>query len=160
MITLDGTIYNTRNVECRAIADAGYEKSLFSDENTEHIHIAFVGDDKPTPEQTRSMKQLGNFLASMYPINNIYAHNERAQKNAKESFDHWYGSKESFTKDIYLPMNPTPVVVINGKENIYASYAWRTWQDKDFILTMYAESGWDLQRYGDKDNPEPGSYSY
>ena len=40
------------------------------------------------------------------------------------------------------------------------SYAWNKWKDINFILTIEAESWWDSQRIGDKDNPTKWSYSY
>lgn len=162
VITKDGNIYSTRPSNCRAVADAGFEKQLFSNENTEHIHIAFVGDDKPNNAQDKSMRNLIQKLLDKYSLSPlaITSHAENAQKNYKENISYWYGSKESFTKNFTEWIFPQATVAIDGKVNDYATYAWRTYEDKDFILTIMAESGWNLQAYWDKDNPEPWAYSY
>lgn len=162
IITKDGSIYNTRPKNCRAIADAWYEQQLFSNENTEHVHIAFVGDDKPSKVQTASMIKLTQVLLDEYWLSSsqVTSHSENAPKNYRENITYWYDSKEKFLKNFTDWITPQPVVSIDGKINDLATYAWRTYQDMDFVLTIMAESGWNPQSYGDKDNPEPGAYSY
>lgn len=151
VITQDGTIFNTRNQDCRAIADAWYEKSLLSNENTEHVHISFIGDDKPTANQTRSMVWLGQKLLNTYNLDrwSITSHSENAAKSLKESIKWWYGSKENFIKNFSDGPDKQTIVLRNGVQNAAATYAWNTYKDMDFMLTIDQESAWDTTKSGD-----------
>lgn len=154
VITQDGTVYNTRNEDCRAIADAWYEKQLMSNENTEHVHIAFIWDDKPNKLQTQAMISLGQWLINKYGLtrNDITSHAENAPKSLKESLKWWYGSDENFTKNFTDSQDKIISVLRNWVKNDAATYAWNTYKDMDFMLTIDAESGWDISQVGDSGN--------
>ena len=151
VISKDGAIWSTRNRDCRAIADAWFEKELMSNENTEHIHISFIGDDKPTEAQTRSMISLGQTLINEYWLtrSNITSHAENAPKSLKEDIKWWYGSKENFTKNFTDAKDRKVLVLRNGSVNDAATYAWNTYKDMDFLLTIDAESSWNHEQVGD-----------
>lgn len=151
VIAKDGQIFSTRNKDCRAIADAGYEKELMSNENTEHIHISFIGDDKPTEAQTRSMIYLGQKLINEYGLTreDITSHADNAPKSLKESLKWWYGSKENFVKNFTDAKDRKVLVLRNGVVNDAATYAWNTYKDMDFMLTIDQESSWDYATVGD-----------
>lgn len=151
VITKDGTIFNTRQQDCRAIADAWYEKSLMSNENTEHVHISFIGDDKPTALQTQSMIWLWQRLLNTYNLDrwSITSHSENAAKSLKESIKWWYGSKENFIKNFSDGPDKQTIVLRNGIQNAAATYAWNTYKDMDFMLTIDQESAWDTTKSWD-----------
>ena len=151
VIAKDGQIFSTRNKDCRAIADAGYEKELMSNENTEHIHISFIGDDKPTEAQTRSMIYLGQKLINEYGLTreDITSHADNAPKSLKESLKWWYGSKENFVKNFTDAKDRKVLVLRNGVVNDAATYAWNTYKDMDFMLTIDQESSWNHEQVGD-----------
>lgn len=161
VIAKDGTIYNTRNKDCRAIADAGYEKELMSNENTEHIHISFIGDDKPTDAQTKAMIFLWQKLLDEYGLSrdSITSHAENAPKNAKENISYWYGSKWNFLKDFSNWPDRKIQVYRGGILNEAATYAWNTYKDMDFMLTIDGESSWNYDTIWDKDKPAVGDYA-
>lgn len=156
----EGTIWRTRNRDCTAIADSGYEKVKNSNENTEHIHIAFIGDDKPNQKQTDSMLWLSQKLINDYGLKrtDISAHSDNAPKNKKESFEYWYWSKIEFWAR--LRDSKKTRVLRDGVYNEWATYAWNKYKDMDFMLLIDGESGWNSEQVGDWNNPKPWAYSY
>ena len=122
-----------------------------SNENTEHIHISFIGDDKPTEAQTKSMISLGQRLINEYGLTreDITSHSENAAKSLKESLKWWYGSKENFVKNFTDAKDRKVLVLRNGVVNDAATYAWNTYKDMDFMLTIDAESSWNHEQVGD-----------
>lgn len=72
MIKENGEITNTRDERCIAAADK------WSSNNHRLIQIAFVGDDKPTDAQTKSMVALTKDIQDRYalPKESISSHRE------------------------------------------------------------------------------------
>lgn len=122
-----------------------------SDENTEHVHISFIGDDKPTEAQTKSMISLGQSLINEYGLTreNITSHAENAAKSEKESIAYWYGSKFNFMKNFSDAKDRKVLVYRGGVVNDAATYAWNTYKDMDFMLTIDSESSWNHEQVGD-----------
>lgn len=86
MIKADGEITSTRHEKCIAAADK-WEKN-----NYRFIQVAFVGDDKPTEAQTKSMVELSKAIQFRYklPIDSVSSHQEWGPKSVKENFIYWY----------------------------------------------------------------------
>ncbi len=166
VIMKSGQIYRTRNVECTAIADAGWDVVEFDEwkwttHNAERIHIAFVGTDKPTKAQTDSMVYLANTLAKRFKLSkdDITSHAEEAPKNHKESLEYWFGSRKAFLDKL----------MITKQKKIYRNWQYldylQHWYeisngDMDFIKTINQESSWDLNASGDKNKPSHGDYAW
>jgi N-acetyl-anhydromuramyl-L-alanine amidase AmpD len=72
VIKPNGEITNTRDESCVAAADK------WSRNNYRFIQIAFVGDDKPTREQSEAMAKLAKDVLLRYslPIDSVSSHSE------------------------------------------------------------------------------------
>lgn len=162
VIKENGEITSTRDERCIAAADK------WSSNNYRLIQIAFVGNDKPTKEQTKSLVELTKDIQKRYslPIDSVSAHREWWPKSDKESLTYWYGSKDSFTKllknDSELEKDSSKgIVLLREWQNLESvNYAWNKWKDMDFILTIDQESRWNPEAIGDVDHPKVGDYAY
>lgn len=174
VIATDGTIYNTRNVDCTAIADweGGFdyfdfewEKIKVSKHNSTAVHVSFIGDDKPTPSQTTSMVYLSRMLMDKYKLDEsaITSHWDRAAKSKMETLAYWFGWRWNFIK--LIPENNNYEVVVDSSyiewKRIFRKGANLEWLqyaydishgDMDFINTIEVESRWDLNSVWDNGN--------
>lgn len=125
-------ISSTRDEKCVAAADK-WEKN-----NYRFIQVAFIGDDKPTEAQTKSMVQLSKAIQFRYklPIDSVSSHQEWGPKSVKENFIYWYWSKDNFVKKI----RESQTITMHGKESPELTYLWQAWGDLDLIATWYQES--------------------
>lgn len=141
VIKANWEITNTRPEKCVAVADKWHKN------NYRFIQVAFVGDDKPTEAQTKSMVELAKAIQFRYklPIDSVSSHQEWGPKSEKENFIYWYGSKENFIKKI----RESQSIQIYGKSSNALTYAWEAWWDIDFIATIWQESRFDLNANGD-----------
>lgn len=132
VIKTNGEITNTRDEKCVAAADKWHKN------NYRFIQVAFVGDDKPTEAQTKSMVQLAKAIQFRYklPIDSVSSHQEWGPKSEKENLIYWYWSKENFIKKI----RESQTITIHWKESPELTYAWQAWGDLDVITTWYQES--------------------
>lgn len=132
VIKADWEITSTRHEKCIAAADK-WEKN-----NYRFIQVAFVGDDKPTEAQTKSMVELSKAIQFRYklPMDSVSSHQEWGPKSAKENFIHWYWSKAEFIKKI----RQSQTITIHWKESPELTYIWQAWGDLDVITTWYQES--------------------
>lgn len=144
VIKENGEITSTRDERCIAAADK------WSSNNYRLIQIAFVGNDKPTEAQTKSMVELTKDIQKRYslPIDSISAHREWWPKSDKESLTYWYGSKDNFIQLLSWEKKKE-VLLRNGEVLESVNYAWNKWKDMDFILTIEAESRWDMNAVWD-----------
>ena len=135
VIKTNGEITSTRDEKCIAAADK-WEKN-----NYRFIQIAFVGDDKPTDAQTKSMINLSKLIQTRYklPIDSVSSHQEWGPKSVKENLIYWYGSKDAFIKKI----RESQSITIYDKDIKALSYAWQAWWNMDFITTIWQESRFD-----------------
>ena len=132
VIKADWEITSTRHEKCIAAADK-WEKN-----NYRFIQVAFVGDDKPTEAQTKSMVELSKAIQFRYklPMDSVSSHQEWGPKSAKENFIHWYWSKAEFIKKI----RQSQTITLHGKTSPELTYLWEAWGDLDLIATWYQES--------------------
>lgn len=132
VIKANGEITSTRDEKCVAAADK------WSKNNYRFIQVAFVGDDKPTEAQTKSMVQLSKAIQFRYklPIDSVSSHQEWGPKSVKENFIYWYWSKDNFVKKI----RESQTITMHGKESPELTYLWQAWGDLDLIATWYQES--------------------
>ena len=132
VIKANGEITSTRDEKCVAAADK------WSKNNYRFIQVAFVGDDKPTEAQTKSMVQLAKAIQFRYklPIDSVSSHQEWGPKSAKENLIYWYWSKENFVKKIRESMT----ITLHWKTSPELTYSWEAWGDLDVIATWYQES--------------------
>lgn len=173
VVAKDGTIYNTRNVECVWVADAEWDKVYlpfgdntweWSSHNAERIHISFIGSDKPNSKQTDSLVYLTRMLLDKYSLHesSITSHGDEAKKSKKETLAYWYWWRGNFIK-LIPESNVVPIVdstYIEWKKIYrnwwaldYLQYAYdMSHWDMDFILTIEAESRWDLNSVWDNWN--------
>mgnify|MGYP002128868917 FL=1 len=158
VIKENGEITSTRDERCIAAADK------WSSNNHRLIQIAFIGNDKPTKEQTKSMVELTRDIQKRYslPIDSISAHREWWPKSDKESLTYWYGSKDKFIKMVEWKETTTDskVLLRNGEQLESVNYAWNKWKDMDFILTIDQESRWNPDAIWDVNHPKVGDYAY
>lgn len=133
VIKADGEITSTRHEKCIAAADK-WEKN-----NYRFIQVAFVGDDKPTEAQTKSMVELSKAIQFRYklPMDSVSSHQEWGPKSEKENLIYWYGSKDNFVKKI----RESQTITLHWKESPELTYLWQAWGDLDLIATWYQESG-------------------
>ena len=136
VIKANGEVTNTRHEKCIAAADK------WSKNNYRFIQVAFVGDDKPTEAQTKSMIELTKAIQFRYKlsIDSVSSHQEWGPKSVKENLIYWYGSKANFIKKI----RESQSITIYDKDIKALSYAWQAWWDIDFITTIWQESKFDL----------------
>ena len=155
VIKENGEITNTRDERCIAAADK------WSSNNHRLIQIAFVGDDKPTDAQTKSMVALTKDIQDRYalPKESISSHREWWPKSDKESLVYWYGSKDNFISLLSWEKKKD-VLLRNGEVLESVNYAWDKWKDMDFILTIDQESRWNSEAIWDVDHPKKGDYAY
>jgi len=141
VIKANGEITSTRDEKCVAAADKWHKN------NYRFIQVAFVGDDKPTEAQTKSMVELTKAIQFRYklPIDSVSSHQEWGPKSEKENLIYWYGSKANFIKKI----RESQSITIYGKDIKALSYAWEAWWDIDFIATVWQESRFDWWAIGD-----------
>lgn len=132
VIKANGEITSTRDEKCVAAADK------WSKNNYRFIQVAFVGDDKPTEAQTKSMVELSKAIQFRYklPIDSVSSHQEWGPKSVKENFIYWYWSKDNFVKKI----RESQTITMHGKESPELTYLWQAWGDLDLIATWYQES--------------------
>lgn len=132
VIKANGEITSTRDEKCVAAADK------WSKNNYRFIQVAFVGDDKPTEAQTKSMVELSKAIQFRYklPIDSVSSHQEWGPKSEKENLIYWYGSKDNFVKKI----RESQTITLHWKESPELTYAWQAWGDLDVIATWYQES--------------------
>lgn len=133
VIKANGEITSTRDEKCVAAADK------WSKNNYRFIQVAFVGDDKPTEAQTKSMIELAKAIQFRYklPMDSISSHQEWWQKSVKENLIYWYWSKENFVKKI----RESQTITLHWKSSPELTYLWEAWGDLDLIATWYQESG-------------------
>lgn len=145
-----GKIYRTRPENCNALAEPVA--------NHDGIHIAYIGDDKPTKAQVDSIVWLTKDVSKRLsiPIGNVTAHADIAPKNHKESLEYMFGGYQAFQKLIRL----TQTITRDGKQMDSITYAWQAWWDMDFILTIQKESQFNNESKGDIDRPNKWDYSY
>lgn len=132
VIKANWEITSTRDEKCIAAADK------WSKNNYRFIQVAFVGDDKPTESQTKSMIELTKAIQFRYKlsIDSVSSHQEWWQKSEKENLIYWYGSKDNFIKKIRESMK----ITLHWKTSPELTYAWEAWGDLDLIATWYQES--------------------
>lgn len=141
VIKTNGEITSTRDEKCIAAADKWHKN------NYRFIQVAFVGEDKPTEAQTKSMVKLAKAIQLRYklPIDSISSHQEWGPKSEKENLIYWYGSKTEFIKLIRISQS----ITIYGKDIEALRYAYHAWWNLDFIATIWQESRFDGWANGD-----------
>lgn len=155
VIKENGEITSTRDERCIAAADK------WSSNNYRLIQIAFVGNDKPTKEQTKSMVALTRDIQKRYslPTDSVSSHREWWPKSDKESLTYWYWSKDNFISLLSWEKKKE-VLLREWQELESVNYAWNKWKDMDFILTIDQESRWNPEATWDVDHPNKGDYAY
>lgn len=132
VIKTDWEITSTRDEKCVAAADKWHSN------NYRFIQVAFIGDDKPTEAQTKSMIELSKIIQNRYklPIDSVSSHQEWGPKSEKENLIYWYGSKDNFVKKI----RESQTITLHWKTSPELTYLWEAWGDLDLIATWYQES--------------------
>lgn len=150
LVKADGTIVQIRPENCNALAEPKA--------NRDGIHISYIGDDKPTKEQTDSIIWLTKDISKRLNISikNVTAHADIAAKNHKESMDYMFGGYDAFQKLI----RQSQTITRDGKQMDALTYAYQAWGDMDFILTIQKESQFNPESKGDIDRPNKGDYSF
>lgn len=150
IVQADGTIVNTRPENCNALAAP--------DANHDGIHISYVWDDKPTEAQTKAIVWLVKDVSKRLKIDrkNVTAHSDIQAKNYKESMEYMFGGYAIFQQ----LLRAEDIITRDGKQLDALTYAWRTWGDMDFVLTLQKESQFNPDAKGDIDNPSKGHFSF
>ncbi len=150
IVQADGTIVNTRPENCNALAAP--------DANHDGIHISYVWDDKPTDAQTKAIVWLVKDVSKRLKIDrkNVTAHADIQAKNYKESMEYMFGGYEIFQQ----LLRAEDIITRDGKQLDALTYAWRTWWDMDFVLTLQKESQFNPDSKGDIDNPSKWHFSF
>ncbi len=150
LIKADGSIVQVRPENCNALAAPVA--------NHDGIHISYIGDDKPTKEQTDSIVWLTKDIGKRLNIStkNVTAHADIQAKNYKESMEYMFGGYDAFQKLI----RQSQIITRDGKQMDALTYAYQAWGDMDFILTIQKESQFNPESKGDIDRPNKGDFSF